>query len=235
MDKGTKKGVIIIMTILLVIMAGLGVEEFIEYKNKFVYAEHLDDVVLSVDEKDITLRELGYYVYTVEMQIDKQARLYNPEDPLDYWNTRFNNGVDGAYISEMAREAVFGTCVCDLIYEQMALEAGYELTPEEKDSVKATAEKLYAGMSEEQKSTTGLTLELTVKAGMRKALVLKFASEYFEGVDFTGYSGYREELVSYSGAYYKEEILPKHEVKYETDIYDEMKLGRITTGYVVDY
>lgn len=235
MDKGTKQGVIIIMTILLVIMAALGIEEFIDYKNKFVYEEHLDDIVLTVDENHITLRELGYYVYTVEMQIDKQARLYNPEDPLDYWNTRFNNGVEGAYISEMAREAVFGTCACDLIYEQMALDAGYELTQEEKDSVETAAEKLYARMSEEQKRITGLTLESAVEAGMRKALVLKFASEYFNDVDFTGYSGYREELVSYSGAYYKEEILPKHTVTYEMDIYDEMKLGRITTGYVVDY
>ncbi len=235
MDKGTKKGVIIILTIVVLLMAALGFEAWLDYKNKFVYEEHLDDIVLTVDEKDITLRELGYYVYTVEMQIDKQARIYNPEDPLDYWNTRFNNGVEGTYISEMARDAVFGTCVCDLIYEQMALDAGYELTQEEKASVSAEAENLYVRMTEQQKKITGLTLELAVEAGMRKALVLKFASEYFNGVDFTGYSGYREELVSYSGAYYKEEILSKHKVIYEMDIYEEMKLGRITTGYVVEY
>ena len=31
----------------------------------------------------------------------------------------------------------------------------------------------------------------------------------FEDVDFTGYSGYREQLVSYDGEYYKKEILPE--------------------------
>nr|MBQ8251843.1 hypothetical protein [Lachnospiraceae bacterium] len=235
MDKETKRGLIILLTIVIVIMTGLGIDAFMKYKNKFVYEEHLDDIALTVDERSITLRELGYYVYTVEMQIDKQARLYNPEDPLDYWNTRFNNGVDGAYISEMAREAVFGTCACDLIYEQMAAEAGYELSQEEKTSVEETAQKLYDNMSGEQKRKTGMTLELAVEAGMRKALVLKFASEYFDDVDFNGYSGYREELVSYSGDYYKKEILSKHDVQYETKIYDEMKLGRITTGYSVKY
>lgn len=235
MDKETKKGVIIMLSIFILLMAGLGIEAWLRYADKFVYQESLDEVVLSVDEREITLRELSYYVYVVETEIDKQARLYNPEDPLDYWNTYFNSGVKGGYISEMAKDAVLGSCVCDLIYEGMANEQGYQLTEEEKEEASREAEELFDALSEEQKQTTGLSLEIIKETEERKALVLKFASEYFENVDFTGYSGYREDLVSYAGDFYKEEILSQHSVWYNKAITKELDVGRVTTDYISRY
>lgn len=235
MDKETKKGLVILLAVFGVILTLLGLDAWNRQKNKFVYEKHLDDVVITVDEEQITLRELGYYVFEVESKIDKQARLYNPEDPLDYWNTYFNSGYEGGYISEMAEDAILGSCVCDLIYEKMALEKGYELTAEEKEEAGALAEQFFASMNEEQIAVTGLTQEMVTEITERQALVLKFAKEYFEDVDFSGYAGYREELVSYAGDYYKEKILPEHEVVYEYDIINEWKVGRITTDYVERY
>ena len=69
----------------------------------------------------------------------------------------------------------------------------------------------------------------------RKVLVLKFALQYFEDVDFTGYSGYREQLVSYDGEYYKKEILPEHKIEYNQEIVKELSMGRITTNYESKY
>ncbi len=235
MDKETKKGVIILLSIFISLMLILGTEAWLRNTNKFVYQESLDEVALRVDEREILLRELSYYVYVVETEIDKQARIYNPEDPLDYWNTYFNSGVKGGYISEMAKDAVLGSCVCDLIYEAMAKEQGYQLTEEEKKEASQEAEELFDALTEEQKQTTGLSLEILQETEERKALVLKFASEYFEDVDFTGYSGYREDLVSYAGDYYKEQILSQHSVWYNKAITNEMDVGRVTTGYIARY
>lgn len=235
MDKGTKKGLIVMLLVFMIICVLIGFDAWMRRKNKFVYEECLDDIVVTVDGRDISLRELGYYVYYVETKIDKQARLYNPEDPLDYWNTYFNSGLEGGYISEMARDAVLGSCVCDLIYEEMAKENGYELTQEEKKNAEALAEVFYNSMTEEQRVTTGLTPEIVTEVEMRRQLVVKFAKEYFEEIDFSGYEGYREELVSYAGDYYQKEILPAHEVKYEDKIVPELQIGRVTTGYFVKY
>lgn len=235
MDKETRKALIILLAIVTIVLTLLGLDEWRKKQNKFVYEEHLDDVVLTVDDRALTLRELSYYVYNVEMTIDKQARIYNPEDPLDYWNTYFNSGVEGGYISEMALDIVLESCVCDLIYEDMARANEYELTDEEKENAGKKAEVLFAKLSEQQTRKTGLTPELIKEAIEREALVVKFASEYFEEIDFTGYSGYREELVSYAGDYYKNEILPQHKVEYEHRIVNELSIGRITTDYVSKY
>ena len=235
MDKETKKGLVILLAVVGVIFTLLVLDAWYRYSNKFVYQEHLDDTVITVDDICITLRELSCYVYEVESEIDKQARIYNAEDPLDYWNTYFNSGTEGGYISEMAEDVILGSCVCDLIYEQMAIEQGYELTEEEKKEAEKQAEQLYVRMSETQKQNTGLTLDLICKVKKRKALVLKFAMEYFENVDFTGYSGYREELVSYAGDYYCKEVLPLHQVDYNSEIINEWSIGRITTDYVSKY
>ncbi len=235
MDKETKRGLIILMTIVTVLMTLLAIDGWFKYHNQFEYEEHLDDVVVTVNDRKLTLRQLSYYVYDVEVEIDKQARIYNPEDPLDYWNTYFNSGVEGGYISEMARDAVLESCVCDMIYEDMAVQSGCELSDEEIEEVKKKAQVQFAKLSDAQKQKTGLTQELVTEVLVRKALVVKFASEYFEDVDFTGYSGYREQLVSYDGEYYKKEILPQYEVEYNRAIVKELSLGRITTDYVSQY
>lgn len=235
MDKATKKGLAVIMLILVGLLIVLGLDEWQKKKNKFVYEESLDEVVITVDERQVTLRQLSYYVYYVEREIDKQARIYNREDPLDYWNTYFNSGLKAGYISEMAEDAILGSCVCDMIYEQMAIDSGYELTSEEKEETGQQAERIYATLSQMQKDRTGLTTEIIDQVLQRKALVVKFASEYFESVDFSGYSGYREELVSYAGEYYQKEILPLHDVNYNQNIVAEWKIGRVTTDYEEKY
>jgi len=235
MDKSTKKSLIVFMAFALVLFTLWGFDGWRRYHNKFVYEEHLDDVIVTVNQRPLTLRQIGYYVYDAEVKIDKQARIYNPEDPLDYWNTYFNSGTEGGYVSEMTKDAMLESCVCELIYEDMAVQSGYELTEEEKKEVKNQAKIQFAKLSEAQKQKTGLTQELIEEVLVRKLLVMKFAVEYFRDVDFSGYSGYREQLVSYDGEYYKNEILPQHEVEYNQAVIKELPMGRVTTDYVSKY
>ena len=234
MDRGTKKGLIILLSVVVVLMTMLGLDAWWKRQNKFVYEQHLDDVVLTVNDSSLTLREFGIYIYEVETKVDEQARIYNPEDPMDYWNTYFSSGVEGGYISQMSRDVALESCVCDMIYEDMARDAGYELTEEEMKEAAKNGEQVWSTMSEAQVRITGITKDLAVKVYQRKRLVQKFAADYYENVDFTGYCGYREELVSYAGEYYLDNILPKNEVTYNRTIVNDLQLGRITTGYEVE-
>ena len=53
-------------------------------KNIFVYEEHLDDIVVTVGEKPVTLREFGYYIVKMESDVQEKALIYNPQDPTEY-------------------------------------------------------------------------------------------------------------------------------------------------------
>lgn len=197
-------------------------------QNQFVYEKSLEDTVMTVDGRELSLREFGYYIYQVESFLNEQAIVYDPSDPLSYWNKRFMAGRPGAFVSVMGRNKAYEICVCDLIYEEMAREGGYELTEEEQEKAREEADRLFRKMTEAQRTKTGLTKELVEDIQCRKKLVAKFAKDYVKTIDFDGYTGYREELISAGGAYYEQVILPEHTVQINERIKYALKFGRIT-------
>ena len=78
LSKNTR--IMIIVGIVSVICIILGEVYFIN--SKFKYSAHLDETMVTVDGIDITLREYGYYVIQVEEFVQRQAVLYDPEDPV---------------------------------------------------------------------------------------------------------------------------------------------------------
>lgn len=194
----------------------------------FNYDEHIDDVVITVDGRDVLLREFGYYIYSLEDHVNKQAIAYDRYHPLDYWNKHFRAGMDSQFVSLMARDKAIDVCVCDMIYESMAVEAGYSLTREEEEKAKESAKKIYQKMTEEQIDILGVSLELIEEIQCKKYLIAKFAKDYVKTLNFEGYAGYREELISSGGAYYEQNILPEHEIKINGYIKDSLKFGKIS-------
>lgn len=198
------------------------------HKNAFVYEESLDKTVLTVDDRQVTLREFGYYIYEVERFVGEQAVIYDASNPKEYWNKHFRAGRLGAFVSVMARDEAYSLCICDIIYEEMALREGYQLNDQEIAKAKEAADQIYSKMSEQQIAKTGLSLQLIEQIQCRKKLIAKFARDYVKTIDFTGYEGYREELLSAGGAYYQKEILPGHKVKCDEWIKNNLKFGKIT-------
>ena len=80
-------------------------------KNIFIYEEHLDDIVVTVGNQPVTLKEFGYYIFKMENKIQEQALIYNPKDPMDYWNTHFSAGVNSGYIFEYAWDYALADCI----------------------------------------------------------------------------------------------------------------------------
>lgn len=46
--------------------------------------------------------------------------MYNPKDPMEYWNVHFSAGLDSGYMFEYAWNYALADCVCDLIFVQKA-------------------------------------------------------------------------------------------------------------------
>lgn len=228
MDKQTKKGLGIFLFVIGVLLIGGFINVWYEQTHKFRYEDHLSDIIMKVDDREVSVQELGYYIYTVEQFVDQQARLYNPEDPGQYWNTHFSAGLQSKFISDMAEDTVYSTCICDFIYESMALEEGYSLSAEEIKDAGQKAEEMFQKLTEQQRQKTGLTPEIIQKTEERKLLVSKYADDYIDTVDFTGYSGRPEELISAGGDYYEAEILPGHTIWYNTKLKEKIEIGKIT-------
>lgn len=194
----------------------------------FKYEDHLNDVVLSVDQRDVTLREFGYYIFSLEDYVNRQAITYDHSNPHNYWNIRFRAGLDSQFLSLMAKDKAYEVCICDMIYEKMALDAGYSLNGEEEQKALEKANEIYREMSKEQRKMLGINQELVEDIQKKKVLIAKFAKDYVKEINFEGYHGYREELVSAGGAYYEEHILPEHKVVVDEDIKEALTFGRIT-------
>lgn len=222
--------VVILLLVIGAVLAFCILSSLYIHRNKFVYEESLDETVLAVDGRQVTLREFGYYIYKVEQFVNEQAIVYDASHPLEYWNKHFRVGRIGAFVSVLARDEAYSLCICDMIYEDMALGQGYSLSKEERDEAAAEADKMYRAMSDRQLSKTGLTREIIEQIKCRKKLIAKFAKDYVRTIDFTGYEGYREELISAGGEYYEKQILPKHKVKCNENIKKGLKFGRITVN-----
>lgn len=199
--------------------------------STFHYEESLDRPLLSVDDREVTLREFAYYIFIIEEFVDKQAKLYDANNPITYWNKRFQAGLDSMFVYDMAREEAYETCICDLIYEGMAKEAGFTLEDNKKTEAIKEADQWYAKLSEQLIEKTGIQKEDVEDILVRKKLVAEYAVSYVKEVDFDGYSGYREELISASGDYYKEKIRPEHKIWEDENVKNGIKFGHITVNY----
>ena len=118
MKRSVKRAVIgiIIFNCILIVAAICG-----KILSRFDYEDHLDDVVITVDDTDITLREFGYYIYEIEVFVQKQALLYDPENPKHWWNTHFSAGMDSQFVCDYAKKVAINTCISEEIYYKKAL------------------------------------------------------------------------------------------------------------------
>ena len=80
-----------------------------------------------IDDTDITLREFGYYIYEVEEFVQRQALLYDPENPKHWWNTHFSAGMDSQFVCDYAKKVAVNICVSDEIYYRLCYD-GNEFT-----------------------------------------------------------------------------------------------------------
>ena len=196
----------------------------------FVYADHLDEAVLTIDGTDVTLREFGYYIHEMEGYVQRQALIYDPDDPKKYWNTHYSAGMDSTYMFDYAKKTALANCVFDHVYANDARGEGMLLSPEGTEKAETETGMFFSGVSAAQREITGLTQEIVLDTEMRKALAAEYIRNFASREDVSGYGGTPAEVLSYDGAYYRQVILPKHTVEYHEDLIDHLRFGTITVN-----
>ncbi len=227
MTKNEKKIIIIVAIVSVIAIIGAQIYKTV---TAFHYEDHLDEVLISVDGDTLTLREFGYYIYTTEEFVQKQALIYDPEDHLHWWNTHFSAGLDSQFVSELAMKTAINTYLSHEIYYSEAHEEGTELTSSEEEAAKAEAKELYQKMSAIQLERTGLNEALIYSAICRQKLAAKYAGYLALGIDFSGYEDEPSALLSGDGDYFQSVILPQHKVEINEKLMKNLKMGRITVN-----
>ena len=179
--------IIISFIALLLLVCYLFYSKWQKEKNIFVYEEHLNDLVVTVGEQSVTLREFGYYIAKMEKDVQEKALMYNPNDPMEYWNVHFSAGLDSGYMFEYAWNYALADCVCDLIFVQKAKDGGYSLSDSGYKQAKIQAEEFYTMLSAEQIEKTGLTIDLINKMEERRLLVQLYTKSFMEENELSVY------------------------------------------------
>lgn len=204
----------------LVIMLAIAVRQDQMRKQELIYAEALDIVAVTVDEVELTLRDIAVYIAYQEKTVQKDAVIYDYEKPHKYWNTYTNQ----YFVRSLAEKAVRNMAVHDEIFYRMALEEGLVLDEREEAYLLNEQQDFLMDLSEEQIGRLGVTEEDLLSSMRKIALANKYQSILAQS------NGLYYEDYDYTGAVY-ELILEEHKVKVDESVWDRIAVGNITVNY----
>lgn len=234
LKKNVKKAIIAIISVLAVfVVIGflIGVILFVKKLNRFEYKDHLDEVVITVDQRNITLREFGFYVYQIEGYAQEQALVYNPDNPAEWWNTHFSSGPDSQFVCDYAKDVAVNLCIADEIFYKEAIKQGLELNEDGEEKVNKDTGEMFEKMDSIQLDSTGLDEKIISEITRKQLLSATYAEFLVNTVDLSEYDEDPYKLINWDGAYYQEEILPNHTVQTNDELLDKITFGKITVNY----
>jgi hypothetical protein len=207
--------VIAILTISAVLVYGIRerwiLNQVVNYKN------NADRVIVTVDGDEITLSDMAYYIMYEECVTEKAARIYNPDTPKDYWNTR--NG--GKIISGEAHKAVMGKTVHDWIFYKAARKKGIKLTADEKEYLKTRKEDFWEDLLDEQYDNMYTSKKAVNETMDRMALAQKYQRQLADKMNI---NYHRLDW----DAFEFEPIKKEHKIKVSEKLWDRIRIGEVT-------
>ncbi|MCR5784421.1 MAG: hypothetical protein K6G40_02100 [Eubacterium sp.] len=192
-------------------------------ETKADLCDHLDDIIVTVDDEEICLQELSYYIMICEAKINAVAEVYDETDTMAFWNIYTNQ----TFIRTQAKEAAMNTCVRDCIYSHEADEAGVSLDEDELKEVETYVTECVEGLSYKQKNATQFDEESLTPVIERVYLARKYANMLLESEDFSDYNDTPNVSVDIGGQYYTE-LYESHEVVINEKLWKKISLGNIT-------
>lgn len=208
------------IVIALVIMAFIVAYREQESKQKLSFPDSLELTAVTVDGKVLTLRDMAFYIAYEEGQIERDAKVYNPDNTGEYWNLFTNH----TFIRSAGKQTAMDMAVHDEIFYQLAMTEGLELTEEEETYLVNDQYDFWSDLEEEQRKRLGVS-EDDVKNTMRK---LALAEKYqyllaaMNNKDFDEYS--------ITGAAYQK-LLEEHDYELDTATWDRVPFGSITVNH----
>lgn len=191
----------IVTVVLAVLVIILGCYSYMNgnTRGKINYNEHLQDVAVTVNGKDLTLKDLGFYIAYEEHEVERQAEVYNPEKTNKYWNLH----IDGEFVRVAARNAALHMAIHDEIFYQMAESEQVSLSEQDIEYARNTLADFLSDLEDYgQRDRLSLSEQDYEAAIMKLALAEKYQEIYAltmaeskEQYDFAG-DKYKELLTS---------------------------------------
>lgn len=222
MKRKLKKQDIIFLIIVIIIFMGIG-GFALTHDREFHYLDHLDETFVTVDDKELPLRDLGFYIIYQETIGDSMAYEYDSKDNSKFWSRRAN----GTFISTYARQGAVSMAIHDEIFYQQALKRGITLSEDELEIAEQRLQDYLNAITVNQLDAVALTEEDIRTAIQKIALAEKYMIQYAQE---TGH--YYEEYNITGDAYF--DILQQHEVKENKYLVNKLSLGKISINPQTD-
>ena len=190
-------------------------------KKMLVFRDSLDKVVVTVDGKDLTIKEIAFYVAYEETTIEEQAYVYDPEDTGAYWKLH----IDGQFIRVAGKQAALDMAIHDEIFYELAQKEGLTLSEEEQVALNNKESDFWSDLTDEQKEKLGVTEDQIKETITHLALAEKYQNFLAEQSVDDSYDSY-----SISGENYQN-ILDEHSVKVRDKVWDKIDFGSIVVNH----
>ena len=216
-----KKSILIVVSVICII-AGLGYYSYHtnNMKENLVYKDVLDETAVTVDSKELLVRDMAFYVAYEERTVEDQAEIYDDEDTNAYWNLHIN----GEFMKVTARKAAMNMAVHDEIFYEMAQAEGISLSEEETATLEQKQSDFWMDLSDEAKERLTVSEDEINEVMRRMALAQKYQNIY-AGMQGAGYEDYDFE----GDAYLK--LKEQHQVVINEKVWDRLDFGNITLNH----
>ena len=189
-----------------------------EGRGPLDYYKHIDDTAFSVDGKDVTFKDLAFYILYEEGKIEEQAKIYNPDYTKDYWNIHTND----TFIQLEAKDVILGMAEHDELFYQLAVKEGMDtLTMDEESDLAYAITDFWEDRLDVQMDNLPCDKE-TINQQMKKAAIAEKYQDYLASTKGPSVAAY-----NYDGYYYSL-IKEEHQIKINKKLWDKLVLGDIT-------
>lgn len=182
--------------------------------------EALDERVAVVDGRELTVRDLMFYVAYEEQRVEQDARIYNPEDTGEYWRAYTN----GSFIRSEARNAAMEMAIHDEIFYQIAQSQGVELDETEEQYLANSQYDFWSDLEEEGREKLGVDQE-SINETMRRIALAEKCQKLYAEIDGCSYESY-----SFGGEKYQN-LLEEHEYEIIEENWNRVHVGSITVNH----
>lgn len=208
------------LVVVFVIAAG-GMSFFSYQQNQpLVYQESLMVPAVTVDERTLTMGDLAYYIATEELEIEKQAKIYDFENTDAYWGLRLR---PGKFIKIEAKEMILDTAIHDEIFYQMAKEAGFTLGEEERERLAMRQYDFWSDLTEEQQERLGVEKQALMERMEQITIAQQY--QFIYGMEHSIVA----EDYAVDGEKYQE-LLEEHSVKVNRSEWNRIPFGEVVLG-----
>jgi hypothetical protein len=206
--------VLFVIALTLVAQNGQGEER----GGSLVYSESLDRVAAQLNGSELTLRDMAFYVIYEETLVEREAEVYDSENPSRYWNAR----VEGGFVWSVARKSAIRMAIHDELFYQMATDEGLTLNVDEKETAGLMLDDVWADLIDRGgEEKLGIEKEELVETVEHIALAQKYQDIYaqmydksYEDYEFTG------------DAYTK--LLEKQDYSIDENVWNKVGMGTVT-------